>query len=245
MSQTHKAASVVAKSEQAYDLAADYYDRWSWQSFWRENEFPVVLGKLLRGGSGQSVLDVGVGTGAFLAYASSSLDPTVPLAGVDVSISMLKHARRKLGSRAMLVKGDIQRGLPFRAASFDAVLLMRVANHLKSLEAAAAEIARVLRHGGALIATDLSDEFKYDCTRIPTNEESVSIETYKHTKSEWRKALHAAGFSELEFSLYGKADLKNKSAGHLGPKLDDSSTAIFCVMRAAKKADQAGEPVGG
>jgi ubiquinone/menaquinone biosynthesis C-methylase UbiE len=84
MSQAIRADSERAKSERAYDFAADYYDRWAWQSFWRENEFPIVLSRLLAGVPVRAVLDIGAGTGAFLSHAATSLPPQACLVGVDV-----------------------------------------------------------------------------------------------------------------------------------------------------------------
>src|SRR5437879_4002614 len=106
--------SAWIKSEQGYDLAANHYDRWAWQSFWRENEFPILL-PLLLAARPRHLLDIGVGTGAFLSYAASYLAPRVRLVGIDVSRRMLKQAQSKLGSRATLLQSNVQQGLPFRS----------------------------------------------------------------------------------------------------------------------------------
>src|SRR5262245_51288491 len=111
MTQRIHTDSARAKSERAYDLAANFYDRWAWQSFWRENEFPIVLSLLLAEAPRCAVLDVGAGTGAFLSYAAPYLPSQVRLVGIDVSRRMLKHAASKLGSRTTLLKGNVQRGL--------------------------------------------------------------------------------------------------------------------------------------
>jgi ubiquinone/menaquinone biosynthesis C-methylase UbiE len=220
------------KAELAYDLAADHYDRWAWQSFWRENEFPIVLDQLLSARPKRAVLDIGIGTGAFLSYAAPSLRRPIRLVGVDLSRRMLQHARSRLGSQATLVQCDVRNGLPFRNGSFDSVLMMRVANHLPSLDAALAEIARVLSPRGRLIATDLAEEFDYVCTRIPTPDMKIDIETYKHSQTDWRRALRSAGFSAIRFSLYKHSDLRNASAGHLDDRLDHRNTPIFHVIEA-------------
>jgi ubiquinone/menaquinone biosynthesis C-methylase UbiE len=236
MTQRFSTDSARAKSERAYDLAANYYDRWAWQSFWRENEFPIVRSLLLAAAPRRAVLDIGAGTGAFLSYAAPYLPPETRLVGVDVSRRMLERAQSKLGSRATLLKSDVQRGLPFRSGSFDSVLMMRVANHLFNLDTALVEIARVLTPGGRFIVTDLAEEFDYDCTRIPTPNMTIDIETYKHTQADWLRALHSAGFSTINFSVYRNSDLHNASAGHLGHKLDGRDTPIFCVGQATKDA---------
>src|SRR5262245_28573921 len=88
-------------SAEGYDQAADHYDAWAWQTFWRENEFPIVRSLLLEAIPKQAfatrgLLDVGVGTGAFLRYVAPDLPTGVRLVGVDVSRGMLRHASLRL-----------------------------------------------------------------------------------------------------------------------------------------------------
>jgi ubiquinone/menaquinone biosynthesis C-methylase UbiE len=224
-----------ATSAAGYDFAAPHYDDWAWQSFWRANEFPIIFALLMRAEPRRGVLDVGVGTGAFLADVARAVRD-VPIAGVDVSQGMLQLARARLGSRALLVQGDVQRGLPFKSNSFDAVVAMRVVNHLSDFDRGLAEIGRVLAPGGTLIATDLADEFDYDCTRIPTPEGSVSIETYKHSQTDWQCALEAARFSAPDVQSYRFSKLGDPRAGGLQHKIN-RDTPIFQIIMARKHTD--------
>jgi SAM-dependent methyltransferase len=50
-----------------------------------------------------------------------------------------------------LVSGDLEQRLPFADASFDAIVSLHVFEHLRSPEATARELARVLRPGGLLL----------------------------------------------------------------------------------------------
>jgi ubiquinone/menaquinone biosynthesis C-methylase UbiE len=147
---------------------------------------------------------------------------------------MLERAQLRLASRAALVRGDAQEGLPFESGSFDLVLMMRVANHLRHFEKALCEVARVLSPGGKLIATDLAEEFDYDCTRIPTPKGPVNIETYKHTENDWRHALRSASFSIADFCHYGPSNVRNASAGQLAHKFPEGNVPIFSVVQAIK-----------
>ena len=83
------------------------------------------------------ILDVGVGTGRF---ASPLQDLGFRVAGVDVSIEMLKRARSK--SVGFLIRGDARR-LPFKEKSFDAVLMNHILHLIAEWREALREIRRV------------------------------------------------------------------------------------------------------
>ncbi|APO49709.1 class I SAM-dependent methyltransferase [Bradyrhizobium diazoefficiens] len=227
-------AASTRRSEEAYDIVADHYDEWSWQTFWRENEFPILLSLIKSSPPTRGVLDLGIGTGAFLSYALPHLSRSMHLVGVDISTHMLERAQVRLVSRAALVRGDVQAGLPFESSSFDLVLMMRVANHLRHFDKALREVNRVLSPGGKLIATDLAEEFEYDCTRIPTPRATVEIETYKHTELDWRDALSSASFGSIDFRRYRPSDMRDASAGQLAHKFPKGNVPIFSVVQAIK-----------
>jgi 2-polyprenyl-6-hydroxyphenyl methylase/3-demethylubiquinone-9 3-methyltransferase len=91
------------------------------------------------------VLDVGCGAG-FLTneLAASGFEAT----GVDLSARSLELAKSRDASKAARYKqGDLTR-LPFPDGSFDAVCAMDVLEHVEDLDAALAEVARVLAPGG-------------------------------------------------------------------------------------------------
>ena len=85
---------------------AEYYD-----VIYRFKDYPREALELLRlatrylGKRPQSLLDVGCGTGVHLAEFRKKLS----VAGVDLSPDMLRVARRRLGKRARLVRGDMRR----------------------------------------------------------------------------------------------------------------------------------------
>jgi SAM-dependent methyltransferase len=90
--------------------------------------------------------DVGCGTGDLTERLAQEV--AVPVVAVDLSHRMATLAR---GRRLAAVTADIER-LPFADGSFDAVLANRVLYHLPDLDAGLAELARVLRPGGRLVA---------------------------------------------------------------------------------------------
>lgn len=72
---------------------------------------------------------------------------------LDVSSAVLRAASRKYG--APLAQADVRR-LPFADASFDAVVSLSTLDHFRSseqIDRALAEVARILKPGGALVIT--------------------------------------------------------------------------------------------
>lgn len=72
--------------------------------------------------TGETVLDVGCGTGRGLATLRRAVGPTGHVVGLDAAARMCRRTRSRLGDRASVVRGDAVR-LPFRTDRFDAVLV--------------------------------------------------------------------------------------------------------------------------
>lgn len=108
--------------------------------------------------AGTSVLEVGCGDGKTLAALA---DRGVQVTAFDLSQSAVRLSKAQLrrGLCADLLVAD-GRALPFRAGSFDAVILYHVAGHLRSGDRAllAAGCTAVLRSGGHLFFRGFSSE---------------------------------------------------------------------------------------
>jgi SAM-dependent methyltransferase len=95
---------------------------------------------------GARVLDCGCGMGFYLMAMGALW--RLDLVGLDEDPERLRWAREH-GIEAALVRGDAQQ-LPLDDASFDAVLMSEVLEHLPDDSRALAEAFRVLRPGGVL-----------------------------------------------------------------------------------------------
>lgn len=141
--------------------AAALYDLTVWiMTFGRERAFRERILEWARLQSGETVLDVGCGTGALAIAAKQRVGSAGEVHGVDASPEMLARAdkkSRKAGSEVTLMQAAAQE-LPFPDAQFDVVLTTLMLHHLprKAREQCAREIARVLKPSGRVLAVDFS-----------------------------------------------------------------------------------------
>lgn len=102
-------------------------------------------------GRGLRVLDYGCGAGEIV---SALLERNIDAFGCDVFYEggdTSSEVARELFARGVVRRMDPQ-SIPFDDASFDVVISNTVFEHVKSLEATLAEVARVLKPGGKLLS---------------------------------------------------------------------------------------------
>jgi len=106
---------------------------------------------------GERVLDVGTGPGFLAGAIAEAVGDSGSVCGVDVSEPLLEIARSQSGDQYDIEfrHGDATK-LPCPDEAFDAVVSTQVLEYVPDVDAALAEIHRVLRAGGrvALLDTD-------------------------------------------------------------------------------------------
>lgn len=117
----------------------------------------VIDGVLSRAGlkAGEEVLDLGSGTGSITVKAASAVAPGGTVAAIDISPEMLAVAQRRaasIGLTNVSFKPGRAEEIPVPSGAFDAVLASLSLMYVIDRNAAASEIARVLRPGGRLVA---------------------------------------------------------------------------------------------
>jgi len=135
------------------------YDVLVWLlSLGRERTYRETTLKLAGLKSGESILDVGCGTGNLAIAAKRQVGPTGAVFGVDASPEMIARARKKARKAAVEVtfENALVEKLPFPEATFDVVLSTTMLHHLpdKARRQCLGEIRRVLKPTGRLLVLD-------------------------------------------------------------------------------------------
>jgi ubiquinone/menaquinone biosynthesis C-methylase UbiE len=100
---------------------------------------------------GDHLLDLGCGPGAAVRYAASR---GARVTGVDPATVMLTMARRLTRRGDVTYREGAAEAIPLPDASVDVVWALATVHHWASLEAALAEVARVLAPGGRFLAAE-------------------------------------------------------------------------------------------
>lgn len=142
---------------------ARFYDVLAWVlTLGRERRLRDHLVGLARLDAGESVLDVGCGTGSLAFAARRAVGDHGQVEGIDPSPEMVARARRK-AARAAMPTGNVRfqtgtvEALPFADGTFDVVMATLMLHHLTGAERrqGLAEIARVLAPAGRFFAADI------------------------------------------------------------------------------------------
>lgn len=140
----------------SFGAASATYDAAAWlQSTVREE----MLARLtLLPAPPRAVLDLGAGTG-LAALAMKGRYPRAAVTAADIAPAMVQAAKRhsRFWRRIHCVEADA-RTLPFESGSFDLVFSNLMLQWLQPPDAALAEMRRVLRSGGLLLASSFGPE---------------------------------------------------------------------------------------
>ncbi len=156
------------------------------------------------------LLDVGSGTGAFLAAAAAA---GYDVAGVDLSPEGVEYARDVYGIEPV-VQGTLEQ-VAFPAESFDVLRAWHVIEHVFGLDAFVGELHRVLVPGGLLVVgtesyvhplNTVARAVRHLTGRVPRTVTS-SMHTYVFSPAVLRDCLERRGFRTLRVIAYDERSL--------------------------------------
>lgn len=147
-----RTTGLVIHSAARYDLIAWLF------LLGRERAFRERLVELALLLPGETVLDVGCGTGTLAIAAKRRVGAHGTVNGIDASPEMIARATNKARKAGLQVafKNAAVEALPFPDGSFDVVLSTLMLHHLprKAREACALEVRRVLKPAGRALVVD-------------------------------------------------------------------------------------------
>jgi ubiquinone/menaquinone biosynthesis C-methylase UbiE len=124
----------------------------------REGRMRERMLDLARVAPGESVLDVGCGTGTLAIAAKRRVGDAGAVDGIDASPEMIERARKKAkrAHAGAVFRKALADALPFETARFDVVLSTVMLHHLPRAVRAQAvqEMRRVVKPGGRILIVD-------------------------------------------------------------------------------------------
>jgi arsenite methyltransferase len=185
--------------------------------------------------SGDTVLDVGSGSGTDLLLAAQETGAGGHLIGLDLTVAMLaKFTANLAAASAMSVRaleGNAEK-IPLPDASVDVVTSNGVLNLVPDKQAAFAEIHRVLRPGGRLQIADIAvgRPLSGKCVSDPRLWAECIVGAT--VMDEYLTMVEQAGFVQVE--ALGDLDYFSASSSAATRSIAESFRACSFVLRAAK-----------
>ena len=170
-------------------------DQWGPRHSYRES---LMIRALTRRLKGKRVLNAGCGAGSLsMRLLEKGLDVT----SMDASEPSIERLTAELassfpGRHAPVLLSDIGE-MPFADAEFDGVVCGEVLEHLDDERPAVAELARVLRPGGVLVATVPANPWRYDWFDHWVGHRR------RYTADGLKDLLLSGGFERVEVSGWG------------------------------------------
>jgi ubiquinone/menaquinone biosynthesis C-methylase UbiE len=172
--------------------------------------------------SGRRIIDVGCGYGRLADCYIGRFQQVIML---DGSMSLLNQAFEQTGGQAICIAGDVTH-LPFRPASFDTILMVRVFHHITDTQACLSGLYRILCNDGRFIfsyrnkrnALHAAQWLVGRNTENPFSTEPAGVGStlISHHPSAVHRMLLKSGFADIRYYGAGVFDWLAGKLGSMG-----------------------------
>ena len=154
---TGKSTKTKAKARKYFAAVANRWDKMR-EDFFDETVADSIL-KASDVKPGNTIVDVGCGTGFLTRRAALQTQGKGRIIGVDLSPSMLEKARDNLAELSLLDAVELRSGdaenIPVEDGFADAVVGNMILHHCPRPKRAISEMTRILKNGGRIAVADL------------------------------------------------------------------------------------------
>jgi len=160
--------------------------------------------RLLAPRPGERILDVGSGPGLLVAELAEDVGPAGHVTGIDIADSMITLSEQRaadspVADRMTFLRADAT-ALPFDDHEFDAAVAIQVYEYVEDVDAALAELYRVLRPGGRALILDTDwDSLVWNATDTNLMHRVLTAWTarfaHPHLPRTLSRRLQSAGFA--------------------------------------------------
>jgi ubiquinone/menaquinone biosynthesis C-methylase UbiE len=185
--------------------------------------------------AGDSVLDIGSGSGTDVLVSSLKAGPTGRVFGLDITDSMIAKAEAniaKMGAKNVkIVKGNAME-IPFPDEAFDVVTSNGVLNLVPDKQKAFQEIYRVLKPGGRIQIADIvvQENVQKRCGLVP--QLWADCIGGAAVESEYLQTIKEVGFKNLR--TINRIDYFSSSSSEQTKRLTQTFGAETIVITATK-----------
>ncbi len=225
-----------------------------WRDSWWNQDYLELLAKRLRASEVRSLLDVGCGAGHWGQRIGTLLSPGARIVGVDHEEAFLEAAVKRAEGRPHDFEYRVAsaESLPFEDDAFDMVTCQTVLIHVPDARVALAEMLRVLKPGGVLLACEPNNLVNALVTKValprPPFEETAKLLAFEEACLRGKKTLGQGDDSIGEelphlFTELGLEDVrsyKNDNTGRIVPPYDDPAAQSSIALLRASVAAGAG-----
>ena len=187
---TRRARDAKGPDRGLFDLWSFVYDAPLVQRLVYRPEHDAVV-RALRACRAKRILDVGCGTGLLAARVRREMEG-VCVVGCDFSRGMLGHAVRRRNAAALVQATALR--LPFRDASFDAIVSTEAFHWFPDQGAALREFRRVVTPKGRILLSLVNPPTEWLCSAASAVSRAVGEPFHWLTRARMRAQVRGAGF---------------------------------------------------